>query len=86
MSGSINKHGNFTPGEGHNFIRALSAPSQRVRAQLRRTRVITESPSGSRAPAQRAPRGGGWLRARPGRPPIKDLPAVREMEPLSDEE
>lgn len=31
-------------------------------------RVITESPSGSRAPAQRAPRGEGWLRARPGRP------------------
>lgn len=30
------------------------------------------------APAQRAPRGKGWLRARPGRPPIKDLPTVRK--------
>lgn len=86
MSGSINKHGNFTPGEGHNFTRALSAPSQRVRAQLRRTRVITESQSSSRAPARRAPPGVGWLRARPGLSPIKDLPTVREMERVSDKE
>lgn len=73
MSGSINKHGNFTPGEGHNFIPALSAPSQRVRAQLRRTRVITESPCSSRVPGPARASGRRMAAGEAGASPDKGL-------------
>lgn len=75
MSGSINKHGNFTPGEGHNF-------SQRYRRHHKGSGRSCGEPGSLRsrrappAPLRSARLEAGWLRARPGLPPIKDLPAA----------